>query len=319
MHSWLKEINLNKSKRFGVLWKHFPVDEFNFRKFAEITIEFHKSYKFELTKVTPSSAVWIRDFGCLDHLSDDVYGIAHYATAITQSRQWRHLSALPPKIGVLGQYLSSIEKIKFSFADGQVVIPTVFSPLSQAVNLSSVELLLHHIIDDPQSVVFGLEILYSRILNFINEISDSIDGIFYVVKECEFLNRFPSWFVNHIHQMNKSILRLPKDKISILHLHGVINDFGIYCDYPASILHWHERESGIDLLEGKKRFPGIVCGGLNWPKEGWVDKSQITMACEEAFSRIGTERFILSPGCVIPHNTPAWQIETYCSSLSESI
>jgi uroporphyrinogen decarboxylase len=91
----------------------------------------------------------------------------------------------------------------------------------------------------------------------------------------------------------------------MLHLHGENVHFDSMCDYPVQIINWHDRDTYPDLAEGQRRFPGIVCGGLQRERTmvlGTPD--QVAEEARQAIQATGKKRFMLGTGCVVPITAP---------------
>jgi uroporphyrinogen decarboxylase len=96
----------------------------------------------------------------------------------------------------------------------------------------------------------------------------------------------------------------------MLHLHGENIMFNLFTDYPVQVINWHDRDTYPSLVEAKKLFPGVVCGGLQrqatmelgTPKKVFSEARDAILAAENL-------RFILGTGCVLQTTTPAVNIK----------
>ncbi len=81
--------------------------------------------------------------------------------------------------------------------------------------------------------------------------------------------------------------------------------FDLVAGYPAQALNWHDREAGPSLAEGRARFTGALCGGLeHWEHLLRGNPDQIRGLVADAVQQTGGRRLIVSSGCVAPVNAP---------------
>ncbi len=79
------------------LWRHFPVDDQTPEALAAATLNFQKTYDFDLVKVTPASSFCVKDWGVEDEWVGDTEGTRRYTKrVINDPRDWEKLTALDP-------------------------------------------------------------------------------------------------------------------------------------------------------------------------------------------------------------------------------
>jgi uroporphyrinogen decarboxylase len=93
--------------------------------------------------------------------------------------------------------------------------------------------------------------------------------------------------------------------LNMLHLHGNEVMFDLVAGYPVQVINWHDRDTEPSLAEAKKRFEGVVCGGLQ-REETMVlgSPERVTVEATDAIWATGGEQFILGTGCVLPTIAP---------------
>jgi uroporphyrinogen decarboxylase len=298
----------------SALWRHFPEADFQPDAFVEASLQFHRNHDLDLVKINPRSSFGIRDYGAQDEFDGDFLGRCRYLNEVIQSpADWRRLRPLDPRAGWLGQTGECIRRIVAGVDPDTPVIATVFSPATQAKNLAGFDRLAKHWRDHPADVRAGLATLAESSVRFLESLRDvAIDGIFYPIQECGLPDLSPDYHTMCA-DLDRAILRAGPYWLNMLHLHGPIVGFDAYAAYPVSVLHWDECASGISLEEGRRRFAGLVCGGIAWPDEGWGDIASVRNARRLAIERIGAERLVLGAGCVIPYRTPAAYVDAFCS------
>lgn len=81
--------------------------------------------------------------------------------------------------------------------------------------------------------------------------------------------------------------------------------FDLFSDYPVSIINWHDRDTQPSLADGKRRFKGVVCGGLQRERTMVLGTPEtVILEAKDAIEATQGTRFILGTGCVMPMITP---------------
>ena len=290
------------------LWRHFPVDDQTPDGLAAATAHFQNIYQFDLIKVTPTSSFCLKDWGVQDRWTGNPEGTRDYTRrVIHQPQDWETLPALDTTRGYLGQQIECLKLITGRFIDTTPVIQTVFSPMSQAKNLVGGDELVVHARRYPEALHKGLEIITQTTLRFIEAIRRSgIDGIFYAVQHAQYGLLTPQEFDTFGLKYDLQVMDAVNDLwLNLVHLHGSDVMFDVASRYPASIVNWHDRESGPALQDGLSRFSGAACGGLRqWDTMVLGSNQQVRSEAEDAIQATGGMRFILGTGCVLPITAP---------------
>lgn len=294
------------------LWRHFPLTEYNREAFVEETVRFYAHPGLDVAKIGPRSSFGIRDYGVRDIFEDDYLGRPRYLNQVIRDHDgWARLPRLDPKAGWLGHTADCVRAICQQSPKDTPKVLTIFSPATQAKNLVGSEQLQKHWRDHPEALRVGLNTLAENTRALVQALADvKLDGLFYAIQECGLNDLKPSYHAM-CGDLDAAILTSGEFWLNMLHLHGCIEDFGRYARYPVHVLHWDELASGITLAAGRKHFPGMVSGGLDWPSQGWCRKTDIQAAATSAVTRAGPGPLLLSAGCVIPWQTPAEQIDAF--------
>ncbi len=295
------------------LWRHFPVADQDPLLLARMTLEFQAQYDFDLIKVTPASSYCLLDWGVKDTWKGNPEGTRDYSTRVIKSPEdWLKLKVVDPKTGSLGKSLEALQLILQNRDSSTPVIQTIFNPLSQAKNLAGQEILLTHLHEHPAELLRGLETITETIQGYLMELVRlGIDGIFYAVQHAqshilssEEFNRFSSSF-------DHSILKAAQPLwLNMLHVHGTNVLFDQISNYPIQIVNWHDRETGINLVDGLKKIPGVACGGLSRDETmllGSPDK--VLEEIQDGYDQTGGKRWMIGTGCVMMTTTPIVNIQ----------
>jgi uroporphyrinogen decarboxylase len=289
------------------LWRHFPVDDQSPESLAAATIEFQKTYDFDLVKVTPASSFCLKDWGVRDEWQGNTEGTRTYTRSVIEHPEdWARLALLDPQHGYLAQQLECLRLIRGALPDTPI-IQTIFSPLSQAKNLVGKEALLVHLRRNPQAVRTGLERITTSTVRFVEAaLATGIDGIFYAVQHAQYGLLSEQEYARVAREDDLAVLEASREGwLRLLHLHGQQVMFDFFLDYPVNIINWHDRETPPDLQQAQTRFGGVVCGGLRqWDTMVLGDPEQVRQEGRQAIERTGGIRFLLGTGCVTPIIAP---------------
>jgi uroporphyrinogen decarboxylase len=296
------------------LWRHFPVDDQTPDTLAEATVLFQQIYDFDFVKVTPASSFCVKDWGVEDEWRGASEGTRIYTRyAVHEPEDWVNLPVLNPKAGHLGDQIHCLEMIIAKLDDRTPVVQTIFNPLSQAKNLVSRELLQMHLRKYPQAVLEGLHKITESTIGFIEEIKKTgVAGIFLAVQHAQYGLLSEQEYQNFGKNFDLQLLgHIDNLWLNILHLHGDNVMFDLLADYPISVMNWHDQETPPTLKDGKLKFQGVVCGGLQREKTiVFGSPEQVRLECERAIVQTGGDRFILGTGCVVPIIAPHGNIKS---------
>ena len=291
------------------LWRHFPVDDQSSRMLAEAVVAFQREYDFDFIKVTPASSYCVRDWGVADEWQGSTEGTRAYRKRrVARPQDWAGLEPLDPQAGELGQYLRCLQDVVGAAGESIPVLATVFSPLSQAKNLAGPDLLLSHLTQWPKAVRAGLDRIAESTVRYVEAIGQTgVEGIFYAIQHASSDFFDPAGYREFGLDFDRLILEAAGDLwLNIVHLHGNHLLFEMGEALAAPILNWHDRETGPDLREGRRRSKKAVCGGLS--REGTLvlgDPAQVHAEAEQAMRQTdGGRGLILGTGCVVPIHAP---------------
>lgn len=318
---WMKTINVDHRKRLEdclsgrkpdrtpvALWRHFPVDDQTPGSLASATLEFQKSYDFDLVKVTPASSFCLRDWGVEDNWRGSTEGTREYIRRrITRPEEWAELDVLDVYQGSLMDQLTCLNLITEHLGETTPVLQTIFNPLSQAKNLAGANTLITHIRKYPDAVHEGLKIISKTTLNFIDAaLKTGISGLFFAVQHASYALLTEQEYQSFGRRYDLEIIAAAKGLwLNMLHLHGEQVMFNLLADYPVQVINWHDRDTAPSLSEARDHFSGILCGGLQRETTMVLGTpEQVTSEARDAILSTSGERFILGTGCVLPIIAP---------------
>jgi len=285
------------------LWRHFPVDDQTPETLAAATLNFQKTYDFDLVKVTPASSFCLKDWGVEDTWEGSTEGTRRYTKrAIRKPQDWEKLPLLEPSAPHLAGQLACLRQIKAGLDPETPILQTVFSPLAQAKNLVGGEMLIAHIRKYPEAVLKGLETIALSTQRFAEAVLGiGVDGLFYAIQQAQAslltLEEYKTFGV----PLDKKTLE-PASELwcNLLHLHGSEVYFEVASEFSFQIVNWHDRDTPPSLAEAQKLFSGTVCGGLGRDTLVYRDQAAVKEEAQDAFTQTNGQHLILSTGCVVP-------------------
>jgi uroporphyrinogen decarboxylase len=303
------------------LWRHFPGDDQRPDDLASATLMWQKTWDWDFIKVSPASSFCIVDWGVEDRWVGGDEGNREYTRrAVIQAADWTKLQPLDPELGSLNRQLQCLRLIKDGVGTEVPFIQTIFSPLAQGKNLAGQERLIVHIRQSPDLVRTGLETICNTTLRFIDQAkATGISGIYYAVQLANYgllsEAEYREFGEPYDRRILEAVAGLP---FNMVHLHGPNSMFDLVAGYGAHALNWHDRESGPSLGEGKDRFKGAVCGGLeHWEHLLRGDPQQVRGVVADAIDQTGGRRLIVSSGCVAPVNAPFSNLRAVREAVEE--
>lgn len=285
------------------LWRHFPVDDQSPDSLATATLQFQKTYDFDLVKVTPASSFCLKDWGVDDAWEGSSEGTRRYTRRVVQKPQdWENLPALDPSAPHLEAQLACLRQVRAGLGPDVPMLQTVFSPFSQAKNLAGGDTLLVHLRKYPGAVMKGLETIAQSARRFVEAaLGTGIDGVYYAIQYANAglltLEEYRTFGLPLDHRVLEPASGL---WCNLLHLHGDEIYFDLASEFDFQIVNWHDRETPPTLSEALGAFGGTVCGGLGRDTLVYRDQEEVRKEARDAFEQTGGKRLILSTGCVVP-------------------
>ena len=296
------------------LWRHWPGDDQDAAALAAAHLKWQADYDWDLLKVGPASSYSVVDWGVEDRWDGHIEGTRTTTRyAVTQPADWEALRPTDPGQGMLATQIEALRLIGQALRGEVPFIATIFSPLSMAKHLAGNEVLLSHMRAHPDALHRGLATLTDSIGAFIDAArATGIAGIYYAVQHAAYPLLSRDEFAAFGRPYDRRVLGSAADLwCNMVHLHGTRVMFDLVADYPAPLLNWHDRETGISLRDGLARIPGAASGGVSQ----WTihrDRSDELLAeVADARAQTGDRRLVLGTGCVIMTTTPLFNIRAF--------
>lgn len=295
------------------LWRHFPKDDQRAESLAAAHVAFQQQYEWDFLKVTPASGYYGDDWGLRAGYRPNREGTRHYSERpIKKAGDWQHLKNLDVTSGVYGRELQTLRHIRAARRQ-DLILSTIFSPLSIARTLSGEQALTRYVREEPDTLLRGLEIIADVTARFATEtLIAGADGIFFATQCASTDALTVEEYAEFGRPFDLRVLEATTDAaVRLLHIHGQHIMFDALSDYPIDIINWHDRRTPPTLAEARALYSGCLAGGLNeWDTLGSGTTDQITGEIRDAIAQTTGRRHIVTGGCVIPIDVPDDRLRT---------
>lgn len=291
------------------LWRHFPHVDQTAEGLARAVIDFQAAYDFDLVKVTPASGYLAEAWGAELRPLDNEEGTREYLRRPIQNPvDWRSLPPLSIQAGILARELRALSLIRQALGDELFVLPTLFSPLTVAKQLSG-DAWRQHLHHAPADLQVGLETITASCITFGAAcLEHGADGIFLAsqLASYDILDRPTYERFGLTYDLRLLEALRPRAGLVLLHLHGNNPMFELVAHYRPDIVNWHDRETAPSLAQGLEQLPaGAVSGGLD--RHGPIrygGPQETAEQVRDAVRQVGGRRLMVSTGCVMLTSCP---------------
>lgn len=289
------------------LWRHFPQEDQRAETLAQAHVAFFKTYDWDFLKVTPASGFYGDDWGLRAGYRPNREGTRHYTDRpIRKETDWPKLKRLDVTTGAHGRELRTLRLIRKELPD-DILLATVFSPLSIARTLAGETALLRYLRDSVDEMHEGLDIIAEATARFAEEcLASGADGLFFATQCASTAYMTIEEYEEFARPYDLRVLDAARHaEIILLHIHGERIMFEQLTDYPVQIINWHDRRTPPTLKEAREQFSGTLAGGVDaMDTIGRGTPEQVAAEVKDALVQIGSQKFIVSAGCVIPIDAP---------------
>ncbi|MFQ6124557.1 MAG: uroporphyrinogen decarboxylase family protein [Candidatus Heimdallarchaeota archaeon] len=310
-------------KRPLSLWQHFPEADRTPESLAEKEIAFQKRFDLDLKKICFNGLFPVIDYGIEIESYDPVSGAARSTHTVIQTLEdWGTLEPVDPNDGELGKQVKAVSLISNYTENIIPTMATVFSPVTVAAKLASLDRFLKHLKTDPDPVFSALRVLTRVVGEFAEACLDSgANGIFFATQQARedvfTLDEFRNFVMPFDLQSITAFRR--KAEFIVMHIHGHRIHFEeIAQRYPIQAINWHDQETPPTLADAQKIFKGGLLGGLD--SNGVVRKGNSNEArakVSEALQKAGEALpyLVIAPACVIPLDTPVENLDAIIKTV----
>jgi uroporphyrinogen decarboxylase len=285
------------------LWRHFPGEDQRAETLAQAHVAFQKAYDWDFLKVTPASSYYGDDWGLRATYRPNREGIRHYTDRpIKKETDWPKLKRLDVTTGAHGRELQTLRLLRKALPD-ELLLATVFSPLTIARTLAGETALLRYLRDSVDETHEGLDIISEATSRFAEEcLAAGADGIFLATQCASTGYMTIEEYEEFGRPYDLRVLDAARHaEIILLHIHGERIMFEQLIDYPVHVVNWHDRRTPPSLKEARAQYSGTIAGGVDSMETiGGASAEKVTAEVKDAIAQTGGKRLIVTAGCVIP-------------------
>jgi uroporphyrinogen decarboxylase len=288
------------------LWRHWPDEDQDPEALAAAHVHFQRQHDFDFVKFTPSSTDVIEDWGVETTFSGDPHGTRDVVGGrLTRPEEWARLQ--PRGAGSrLYRQLRALEHTRAELGPNVPILQTIFSPLTIARKLAG-DAVAEHARSHLQAVTAALDTIAEDTRRFVAASLDAgADGVFFATQAAthDLLTEDEHRQLGVPYDLR--VLETVRDRTPfvVLHAHGSSLMFDQLLTYPVPALNWHDRAVGPSIAEMRRRFQGLLMGGLDeWGTMIDGPPKRIRTEAEDAIRQAGDRPLCVAAGCVIGYRT----------------
>ena len=262
--------------RIGVsAWKHFYLEDRDPTDFIKRTVGFQEMYGWDFIKVSYNGYLMPEAFGADIAWSPDSNTFPTMLKHnVNHPAEWEKLRPASVKDGALRREIEATARMVEHFKGEVPVLPTIFSPLTAAQEMSCGWLNPWPIMADieysPNELHKGLEIIAETTERFLEELCKvGIDGVFFATQLACYNRTTREQYDEFGRKYDLQLLNSIKDKtwFNMVHIHGAEGGWISFClDVLAysrcggAFLYRNRRLSGAGIQLGgseQQYFAGI--------------------------------------------------------------
>ncbi|MCP5116293.1 MAG: hypothetical protein GY953_36150, partial [bacterium] len=203
------------------------------------------------------------------------------------------------------EQIRALAEIRDGLAGKAHFIETIFNPWNVAEKLSSKDEVRRLMKEKPQALRDALAVIAKSEANHARQaIETGASGVFVAVANAEEGVLTRAQYKEFSEPYDKMIFDAVSDApLNTMHLHGnkVYLDL-FYKGWAAKVWHYSEHGTGVPIADVRRRFDGIIMGGLDHSRLLKLSEAELRQQWKAARAAAG-EKFILAPGCSAPNES----------------
>lgn len=294
-------------------WMHFPEDQ----HYGDEALSAHLRY-FDETRTDICKV-----------MNENLYPVEY---RIMESGDWKDVKACNKNHPFIHTQVELVKRVVDHVANDAPVIATVHGIVASAshalMQCSKYDKVgryaqLYHLRTNSDSVYSAYQAIAETLTILAEEcIAAGADGVYYAALGGERDGFTAEEHARYIAPLEKQLMKaIDHAPIgNILHMCKPLVDLERYVDYPCDAVNWGILESGVELIDGRKLFPGkVIMGGMDDGSRNLISGSQEELEQEvyDILRRNDYPGFILASDCTLPGDLPYERIrmmEKACES-----
>lgn len=299
------------------LWRHFPEEDQQAESLAAATLRWQQRFGFDFVKLMPPGDYPVIAWGGASEYRGNPSGTRTVIRfPVTTPADWTRLASVPLDEGILAMITRAVTLVARELAGTVPILQTIFSPLTVAAKLSDGRV-FSDLRDQPAAVRTALDVITSVSRELVRaSLAAGADGIFFATQcaTADVLDTatYAEWGRPWDLAVLEAAAGVP---FVLLHLHGSAPHFDLVLDYPVHVLNWHDRRTAISLAEGERRSRRCVAGGIDEARIAQMSVAEVTAQAQDAIAQLGSRHLMVTPGCVIPVDTPAENVAAVVAAV----
>lgn len=290
-------------------WRHWPGDDQDGKRLAEVTIAYHRRYDWDFAKITPSASYAAEAWGARTSYAGTLpIGERGYVDRPVESRRdWLAIEPQDATRGALGQQITAVRVARAALGADVPLLMTVFNPLGVAKNLTGEDRFLAHVRLYGREVHAALKAIADTYQRFVGAVLRAgADGIFFATAAAAHSVMSDAEYREFGAPYDLQVLEAAADGwLTVLHLHSPYPMIQLAREYPVQAVNWDDRTSEPSLAEGQRMTGKAVFGGISqWGTLLRGTPSDVEAEAREAMAACRVRGMLLSAGCTYPPLVP---------------
>jgi uroporphyrinogen decarboxylase len=269
------------------LWYHFGSQFLPGEKYADLVLDFYRTFKFDWLKV----------------MNDYFYPMPEGMLELKSKEDLKLIRPFDIEKSAWGEQLKAIKILHEKLAKEVYFCDTVFDPYQELQKSLVGEHMPRLMKEEPEALLAALDVVTENVIAYAKKsLAAGSSGIFLSVLASEdqlpredYL-RFDKPFAMRVFEAVKGL-----GKMNTAHIHGHKIYTNDVLDFPVSVLSWEDRvPTNPSLAEVKRLFPGCVMGGIDNRLMTRKTPAFLARGVREGLALGGEGRFFLANGCSIP-------------------
>ncbi|MBN9461288.1 MAG: hypothetical protein J0H00_08670 [Burkholderiales bacterium] len=279
-------------------WVHFASDHLGGTEHAMRHARFVHDNDWDICKI-------VNDFR---------YPLPDGVETLTGPAEMRRFAREPMTRESFREELKCIRLLRAEFGPDMPIMLTTFDPFQQVmrrVGYTKAHLVFEH----PRESLAMLEAVCETMEEYMGAVREAgCDAVFFsvnsAIKPPHSRGIDERIFREFFRPFELRMLEAMAGMTRALHIHGTDLDVSRVIDYPVEVISVSDRLPGNpSLAQLRAMTPKCLMGGID--ESTIVERSlpELREEIHDCVRQIGRERFILSPGCTIPTQTPWYALE----------
>lgn len=290
-------------------WWHDFAREWSPEGLAAATLEAYRAYDWDFVKLNPRATYYAEAWGArfrpLPGRQPELL-----VPAWREPGDLGRFEPLDPTSGPFGEQLEALGLVIRELAGEAPVVQTVFCPLAVLSRAAGgVEPVRRAMAEAPDELLRALEAVATTLAGYARAcVERGAAGVFFATVEWGTADTIT---VEEHRRFARSFDLRVLDAVAgapftILHVCRERNHLRELLDYPVAALHWASRSPGNpSLADVQARSGCAVMGGVDHRNTIRGTPEAVTAEATAAVEATGGWRFLLTPECAIPPDTPA--------------